>query len=674
MAQAAAMGPPLSPKEIRRSGRRSIPSASTSASKSPDLDPAPKQKEIIHRPALASNNSNGRQKRLKQEDFDELVDDRKNASAPSTSSMSSTHGAPISGRTKRKPKEKEKEKEKDKQPVMEVIVSEAVPGQADSAVINGTEEEEQGITRCICGSTGEDDPDAGEFMVQCETCKVWQHGLCMGFESEDQLHDDDYYCEICKPTMHAELLKRLSNKRPRQTSTTSIQNPTSAPSRVSRSHSPSTLMKQPSKRRNTMNSRDAAFDESLKEIIEATAAEAAAVHDTASVTSTGNRDFNDQHDLDEDIESGAGNRKKRKRNEDDSAVKKRTRSASSASDHQGSTVARDDTPGQSKPPPSVPAPPSKPSGRTNKRGGRKSATVSLALDPVALMEGSEEVLPQSSGKRQALSNRVKGSNVPKRPPVSHSASHGPASSNHEHGTRRNQPSGTVGSNAGSTVAESSRAYRNSHAYVVSQQPLFTSWNLPDYLSHLQHMLPSDAPRPLEVRTGPGLSAGMSGKGETLEVTLERGVKVKWPSKRMSVGDMNKRVRALVDWVAREQATALDRSRRRDALERALKEDPKSGERDSQGKHVGDCSGDIDMALDGDNMAESLLQAKVVARSVDETRVSRTPTLVHAPDLDDPESGETMKKMEALMEQLIDFQEQFGPGSRNRERERRLVSC
>jgi len=67
-------------------------------------------------------------------------------------------------------------------------------------------------------------------------------------------------------------------KRVRQSSATSRPDPTNN-SRVSRSHSPSHLLKQPSKRRNTMNSRDAAFDESLKEIIEATAAEAAAVQD-----------------------------------------------------------------------------------------------------------------------------------------------------------------------------------------------------------------------------------------------------------------------------------------------------------------------------------------------------------------------------------------------------------
>jgi hypothetical protein len=53
----------------------------------------------------------------------------------------------------------------------------------------------------------EDDPDAGEFMVQCETCKAWQHGLCMGYEAEDQLPDDDYHCEQCRPDLHIEIKK-----------------------------------------------------------------------------------------------------------------------------------------------------------------------------------------------------------------------------------------------------------------------------------------------------------------------------------------------------------------------------------------------------------------------------------------------------------------------------------
>ena len=166
-------------------------------------------------------------------------------------------------------------------------------------------------------------------MVQCETCKVWQHGLCMGFESEQQLHDDDYYCEQCRPELHHDLFKyaaelivlspadpclprRKLSKKARHPSASSHHNPLSAASRVSRSHSPVHSSK-PAKRRNTMNSRDAAFDESLKELIEATAAEAAAAQDTRSVTSNGNA--NGVPEPQE--ESVPSNRKKRKRLDED---------------------------------------------------------------------------------------------------------------------------------------------------------------------------------------------------------------------------------------------------------------------------------------------------------------------------------------------------------------------
>ena len=29
----------------------------------------------------------------------------------------------------------------------------------------------------------------------------------MGYESEDQLHEDDYYCEQCRPELHPDILK-----------------------------------------------------------------------------------------------------------------------------------------------------------------------------------------------------------------------------------------------------------------------------------------------------------------------------------------------------------------------------------------------------------------------------------------------------------------------------------
>lgn len=54
------------------------------------------------------------------------------------------------------------------------------------------EEEEEGEIRCICGK----DVDKG-LMIQCEKCLVWQHGLCMGIKTEDEV-PDNWFCEICQ--------------------------------------------------------------------------------------------------------------------------------------------------------------------------------------------------------------------------------------------------------------------------------------------------------------------------------------------------------------------------------------------------------------------------------------------------------------------------------------------
>lgn len=91
-------------------------------------------------------------------------------------------------------------------------------------------------------------------------------------------------------------------------------------SRLSRSHSPTHLLKPP-KRRNTMNSRDAAFDESLKELIEATAAEAAAATDPPKPGVNGCTSGQSEAPDDD-----SNSRKKRKRGEDDAYVHPNPRS------------------------------------------------------------------------------------------------------------------------------------------------------------------------------------------------------------------------------------------------------------------------------------------------------------------------------------------------------------
>ncbi|KAF5354849.1 hypothetical protein D9756_005328 [Leucocoprinus leucothites] len=653
MAQAATMGPPLSPREIRRSGRRSAPSAT---SKSPDSDLPPRQKENTHRPSQSSATAN-RGKRTKDEP-DDHNDDRKHPASATHSTASNSSSANTKG--KRKNKDKDKDKDREKQRLSIDAAAESLQDPQDDKAIDPVEEEEQGITRCVCGSNGEDETDAGEFMVQCETCKVWQHGLCMGYESEDQVHDADYYCELCRPELHGELFKRLA-KKARQSSAVSHG---AGASRVSRSHSPTHLLKQPSKRRNTMNSRDANFDESLKEIIEATAAEAAAAQETAAQqqqTLNGPKP-----DPEDEPEVGSHNRKKRKRIEDDVSSKKRTRSASSASDQQPPSIPRLPSP----PPKLNPPPhPRKSANNIGKRPGRRAAPAASAADVPAPLDGEESTQPASTTttttttKRQGANSRAKGPGTAKRPPISHSNSHGNSNMSHESGSRRGPSHNITGQ--GNSALESTRAYRNSHAYAVSQQPLFTSWGLPDYLAHLEEMLPTNVPQPLEIQSGSGVT---SGRGESAERTMERGVKVKWPSKRMSVGDMNKRVRALVEWVGREQANALDRERRREALEKALKQ-----ESEASGKEGGGAGDDAAMAVDGS--LQNTGQSKPAAADSEQDSLPARAASASTNTLwksDDGKSLSTMKMMEELMEELIGFQERFGPGAKTRERERRSM--
>lgn len=45
-------------------------------------------------------------------------------------------------------------------------------------------------------------------MIQCETCKCWQHCVCMGMHTEEDC-PDVYYCEQCKPELHIPLLRSL---------------------------------------------------------------------------------------------------------------------------------------------------------------------------------------------------------------------------------------------------------------------------------------------------------------------------------------------------------------------------------------------------------------------------------------------------------------------------------
>ncbi|KAF1988693.1 hypothetical protein K402DRAFT_18002 [Aulographum hederae CBS 113979] len=166
--------------------------------------------------------------------------------------------------------------------------------------------EEEEVTRCICGqqdypgppadavtnrhhknshsvsSVAVIDPlseDAGGLFIQCDICKVWQHGGCVGIMDE-AASPDEYFCELCKPNTHQLKTDRNGQK-------FSIYRPVIDKS-LPKSHRKASASKEPepksskdkekmpkgvadslTKRRSTMNSRAAwEEDEVLRKVIE----------------------------------------------------------------------------------------------------------------------------------------------------------------------------------------------------------------------------------------------------------------------------------------------------------------------------------------------------------------------------------------------------------------------
>ncbi|KAL2138199.1 hypothetical protein VTI28DRAFT_7285 [Corynascus sepedonium] len=178
-------------------------------------------------------------------------------------------------------------------------------------IANGDDDvqEEDEAVRCVCGNEEYQGPppfdedskhgfkhafglepffsadvtdDTAGLFVQCDICKVWQHGGCVGIMTEES-SPDEYFCEQCRQDLHK--LWTASNgsvyshylplkRHARATSRSASQNKETIRSptkeketRNGRGSSTNTS----SKRRSTLNSREAGYDEAeaLRRAIEA---------------------------------------------------------------------------------------------------------------------------------------------------------------------------------------------------------------------------------------------------------------------------------------------------------------------------------------------------------------------------------------------------------------------
>ncbi|PQE33652.1 hypothetical protein CJF32_00008629 [Rutstroemia sp. NJR-2017a WRK4] len=114
--------------------------------------------------------------------------------------------------------------------------------------------------------------DLAGFFLQCDICKVWQHGGCVGIVNEDT-SPDEYFCEQCRKDLHR--IRTAQNGTTSRAASFS-KDGTRSPKGGKNGRPSSSL--QGAKRRSTMNSRDAAYDaaaeaEQIRRAIEASVAE-----------------------------------------------------------------------------------------------------------------------------------------------------------------------------------------------------------------------------------------------------------------------------------------------------------------------------------------------------------------------------------------------------------------
>lgn len=94
----------------------------------------------------------------------------------------------------KKPARRQTRRKKDRPSMAEPEVEEAMQvDQDDDGDVS------EGVTRCVCGQ--DNDELSANLMIECDTCKCWQHGPCVGLWNEKDC-PDRYFCELCKPGWH----------------------------------------------------------------------------------------------------------------------------------------------------------------------------------------------------------------------------------------------------------------------------------------------------------------------------------------------------------------------------------------------------------------------------------------------------------------------------------------
>lgn len=340
---------------------------------------------------------------------------------------------------------------------------------------------DEGVTRCVCGNS---DENVG-LMIQCESCKCWQHCVCMGMHTEDDC-PDVYYCEQCRPENHIALLRALGTLPP------------------------------PKAAKRGRHGRAGTPKESARELREAKeAVRAIAAANAARLRS-----------------EGGGQRAPQSPRRPAERMPSRRRTARDSGDEAPPASADDDD-------------------KKRKR----------AADAAALSDEPEQPGPAELAKRRRMGEGTRNGSEP--PAVPEAA---PA------------PTPAAAGSAGPTGRRDPRRHPNQYTYRreapkrdrrrdVDTHETHDSGRavLPEHLTHLAYLVPatvgadddgSEEARP----TDPALPEQFA-----LRVPLDPATKIRYPARRMTLGEMRKRVRAIGEYVTRVQIDAVERERRARSL-------------------------------------------------------------------------------------------------------------
>lgn len=273
----------------------------------------------------------------------------------------------------------------------------------------------------------------------------------------------------------------------------------------------------------------------------------------------------------------------------------------------------------------------------------------------------------------------------------------------------NKPSPTKNGKGGEygprkSAPQSSRA---GAAQNQSPSPVPLSYNVPDHFSHLVPLLPHPTPQgisvPIRVELVPTVAEGIDGEGNP-EVNggvhtrvvpqTEKGVKVRWPPKRTTIGEMRRRVRAMMEYVARAQLDAGERERRVEMLKAAAagaKAEVTSALRGAERESIimssrakeereqnGNSHSTATLALDdteekpaAPTIPDTVSTLSVTRSTASTSDPTSTPVSAlrpsptqnsHDPAAPGPPAGPTTTQLlDELTRELIQFQERFGAG-------------